>query len=235
MRRPESPDDDPFGFSLGHSDAFDSVGAKLAEKARAGAVPGASAGRRRLLYVDLIPSSAWFSNLRAELDPLEWKALQKLTFKKAGYCCEICSGKGPKWPVECHERWRFDVETGVQRLVRLEALCPDCHEATHMGLASVRGRSVQAEEHLKRVNSWTDEQVKEHIGKAVRRYRELSERPWLLDASLILALPIRLTERTRQTIARHADLAARQRPVKSGREALLGIIADLSTPAPGDG
>ena len=230
MRRPASHDDDPFGFNIAPSAACDAVGANLAERARSQARPPASTSRRKLLYVDLVPSSAWYSNLRAELDPSEWKALQKHAFKRAGYCCEICSGKGPKWPVECHERWAFDEATGIQRLAGLEALCPDCHEATHMGLAAVRGRADQAELHLRRVNGWSAEQARDHVVAAFRLHKRLSSRPWMLDASLLLSLPVKLTERTRQTIERHADLALKVKGGASGREALLDMVAGMVPP-----
>lgn len=229
MRRPASSDD-PFGFNIAPSAARDVVGATLAERAQARAKVPAEPARRKLLYVDLVPASAWYSNLRAELDPSEWKALQKLTFKRAGYCCEICSGKGPKWPVECHERWAFDESTGIQRLTGLEALCPDCHETTHMGLASVRGRADQAELHLKRVNGWSDEQARDHVLKAFKLHKRLSARPWTLDASLLLSLPVKLTERTRQTIERHAELAGKIKSGPLGRDALLGMVAEMSPP-----
>ncbi len=227
MRRPSRPDDDPFGFNIPPTAVRDVVGANLAERARSRAAAPAPGRARKELYVDLVPSSAWYSNLRAELEPSEWKALQKLTFKRAGYCCEICSGKGPKWPVECHERWAFDETTGIQRLTGLEALCPDCHEATHMGLAAVRGKADRAEAHLKKVNGWSDEQASEHILTAFRLHRRLSVRPWTLDASLLLTLPVKLTDRTRQTVERHAELAAKMKSGALGREALLGMVADM--------
>lgn len=231
MRRPACSDDDPFGFNIAPSAARDVVGARLAERVQDREQQVVERARRKMLYVDLVPSSSWYSNLRAELDPAEWKSLQKLTFKRAGYCCEICSGKGPKWPVECHERWAFDEATGIQRLTALEALCPDCHESTHIGLAAVRGRAEQAEAHLKRINGWSDEQVKDHVRNAYGVYKRLSSRPWTLDASLLLSLPVKLTPRTRQTIERHAELASKIKSGSLGREALLGMFSE--TPPPG--
>jgi hypothetical protein len=174
------------------------------------------------LYVDVVPSSAWYSNLRAELTEREWKACQKYAFKKAGYCCEICSGRGPKWPVECHERWEFNEKTGVQVLKGLEALCPDCHETTHIGLAKVRGRFEQAFSHLMRVNGWTEAKARAHVQAAGEDFHRRSSMPWRLDASLLLSLPLELGEASRRVIERHAALARAGQPdPASARQALL--------------
>ncbi|WP_455233110.1 hypothetical protein [Geopseudomonas aromaticivorans] len=209
MRRSETPpsaDDISFDFSYSPpAPAPAPAPARAKTKVASGprrAVPG------KLLYVDPVPRSAWFANLRAELTPGEWDQVKKLTFRKAGYCCEICEGKGEKWPVECHERWRFDERTGVQSLVGLEALCPPCHESTHYGLAQVRGRAEQAFLHLREVNSWTPPQALAHINQAAHRYHLLSEMDWVLDARMLLDLPIKLSEETRARIEQLAAVIA---------------------------
>ena len=56
----------------------------------------------------------------------------------AGDRCEICGARGRRWPVECHETWDYDDDRKIQRLQRLVALCPACHEVKHAGLASKR-------------------------------------------------------------------------------------------------
>lgn len=172
------------------------------------------------LYVDLVPTSAWFSNLRAELSPGEWKSCAAFVAKRAGYCCEICEGRGPKWPVECHERWAFDEATGVQKLVALEALCPDCHEATHIGLAQARGHYERAAGHLMRVNGWSEDEVKSHLREAVTVFRRRSDRPWQLDASHLMQLPILLSDKSKSLIERHAS-AAKILPRTSTRDQLI--------------
>jgi hypothetical protein len=79
------------------------------------------------LSIELVPATSWFDNLRSLLPPAEWDALRKATSQAAGHRCEICGGRGPKWPVECHERWQYDDATHVQTLTGLIALCPECH------------------------------------------------------------------------------------------------------------
>jgi hypothetical protein len=51
--------------------------------------------------------------------------------RQAGHRCELCGGVGGSnrgHTIECHEVWDYDDRTWVQRLVRLTALCPACHE-----------------------------------------------------------------------------------------------------------
>lgn len=205
MRKPV---DDPYGFELPVPAPRVAV---AEEKERRGSFH---------LYVDLVPTSAWFSNLRAELSTSEWKSCAAYTAKRAGYCCEICEGRGPKWPVECHERWSFDEDTGVQKLVALEALCPDCHEVTHIGLAQARGHYERAAGHLMKVNGWSIEEVKAHLRNAVADFKRRNDLPWQLDASLLLTLPIRLSEKSKTLIVRHAG-AAKTLPGTSTRDLLI--------------
>ena len=57
------------------------------------------------LTIELVPQTAWYSNVRSNVTKSEWDVLRKACYKAAGYKCEVCSGKGPKHPVECHEMW----------------------------------------------------------------------------------------------------------------------------------
>jgi len=168
---------------------------------------GGKAKPGKALYIDPIPRSAWFSNLRSELTKEEWEQVKKYVFRKAGYCCEICEGQGPRWPVEAHERWRFDEQTGVQTLADIEALCPDCHESTHYGYARVRGREKETFKHLCKVNDWTPPQALHHVHQAGITWHRLSAMEWVLDARLLLELPIKLSDSTRETILLLAENA----------------------------
>ena len=78
-------------------------------------------------YVDTIPPTAFFSNLRASMSQYEWKKLSEYTRKRAGGRCEICSSD--RRP-EAHERLSFDASTRVQKLERLMCLCKACHLGT---------------------------------------------------------------------------------------------------------
>lgn len=42
------------------------------------------------LFVDLIPSSCWFTNVRYCVDPKDWERLRKYVYGRANYKCEVC-------------------------------------------------------------------------------------------------------------------------------------------------
>lgn len=133
------------------------------------------------LEIELIPKTSFFKNLRSELSTSEWNILRKDCYKKAGYKCEICGGKGKKHPVECHELWEY--KNGIQKLVGLIALCPPCHEVKHFGRTGIMGRYEQAILHLKKVNQWTDKKVRMHIEGAFALWAQRSVQKWSLDIS----------------------------------------------------
>lgn len=138
-----------------------------------------------MLTIELVPSTVWYSNLRSELPKEQWDCLRKACYRKAGYVCEICGGKGPKWPVECHEIWDFNDERRTQTLTGLVALCPDCHSVKHIGLAGKRGRGREARDHLVKVNGWSREQANSYIRKSFEVWEERSRHEWTLDISWI--------------------------------------------------
>jgi 5-methylcytosine-specific restriction endonuclease McrA len=88
---------------------------------------------RKWLTIELVPKTSWCKNLRNELTQEDWDVLRKEAYRRAGYECEICGGRGEKWPVECHERWEYDDAANVQSLSGLVALCPKCHRVKHIG------------------------------------------------------------------------------------------------------
>ena len=101
--------------------------------------------------------------------------------------------------LEAHERWSYDEETKIQKLVRIIALCHRCHSLTHYGLAGRRQVQKFAEKHLMTVNGWTEEQVSEHCNEQMSLWRERSKYHWKLDVSLITdsgleVVPIKMTK-----------------------------------------
>lgn len=182
------------------------------------------------LYVDLVPRTAWFSNLRSELTSAEWTACKRIVFARAKMRCEVCGGRGQDHPVECHERWEYDEEAGLQRLVGLVSLCPDCHETSHIGAARKRGRFAQARRHLMAVNRWDEVQADNHIEDAFQTWLRRSEQQWILDATWLLDAGIELSEETRTKIINHAqqlhhrDIEDWQQEVRE-RDAFLKVRA----------
>ncbi len=134
------------------------------------------------LFIDLIPHSAWFSNLRSELNKENWDIVRKFIYARANNRCEICGGKGLNHPVEAHERWGWDTKNKIQVLIGIQALCPNCHEATHMGLAQIKGRYLEAKKHLKKINNWNEEKYLAHEQNSVDLWEDRNKiQNWKLN------------------------------------------------------
>ena len=69
---------------------------------------------RELLTIELVPRTSWYRNVRSNVSREEWERLKKITFSRAGYVCELCGGRGRKWPVECHEVFEYDDKRYIQ-------------------------------------------------------------------------------------------------------------------------
>ena len=153
---------------------------------------------KELLTIELVPKTSWYKNVRSNVPAAQWERLKKLTFSRAHNACEICGGRGEKWPVECHEVFAYDDERYIQTLVRLVALCPSCHEVKHIGLAGVRGNRRRALAHLARVNHWSMEDANHYVEACFELWSRRSCHQWKLDLSYLNQFSITpaQTERT---------------------------------------
>lgn len=136
-----------------------------------------------ILTIELVPKTCWYSNVRSEVSKDEWDKIKRTVSSSAGYKCEICNGKGPKWPVECHEIWSYD--NGVQRLERFIALCPSCHEVKHIGLATIKGRREIVVDHFAKVNVLSLEEANKYVLEAFNIWHTRSQHQWSLDISYL--------------------------------------------------
>lgn len=153
-------------------------------------------GDRGELLPELVPSTSWFKNLRSELPKEIWDIVRKHVYEQTKSKCEICHGRGQRHPVECHEVWEYDEATGIQKLIRLIALCPACHEVKHFGLAQIRGREAEAFQHLCKVNGILPDKASDIVDKAFEDWARRSGMDWKLDLSalhdLVKELDIRI-------------------------------------------
>jgi hypothetical protein len=150
------------------------------------------------LIIELVPSSCWWSNVRSNVTQAEWDRIRKEVYVRANYQCEICGGKGSSHPVECHEIWGYNLKTKTQLLVKFVALCPNCHEVKHMGLANVRGRAEQALSWFMKINKLEREKAMAHIKRAFSEWQQRSEMEWKLDVSLLSQYGIKLEKIDRE-------------------------------------
>jgi hypothetical protein len=137
------------------------------------------------LSIELVPRSCWLSTLRSALSTEQWDHLRRRVYYHAGRRCEVCGGKGRQWPVEAHETWAYDKESGIQRLEAVRALCPRCHQVKHFGHATLTGKEEEAEEHLRDINNWDAVTSKNYIKHCFAVWRGLSECSWKVDLSLL--------------------------------------------------
>ncbi|TAM87647.1 DNA primase [bacterium] len=116
------------------------------------------------LFVDLVPSSCFFTNVRTSVAAADWDRLRRFVYERAGRVCEICgarwdpataawAGDGRTRRLDAHERWSYDAVRLVQRLQRIICLCFECHQVTHYGRTSLYGDADAAFAHLARVNA----------------------------------------------------------------------------------
>lgn len=170
------------------------------------------------LFVDQIPRSCWFTNVRTCVSPQDWERLRHMITRRAGRRCEAC-GAGEdrsvqRW-LEAHERWAYDEHASVQTLRRLICLCSDCHLTTHLGYANVTGLADRALAHLREVTGMTDDEIDQHVHDAGELWTRRSARAWELDLGMLTGAGI--------TLAR-SDKAA-DRPAAAAR-ALVKEAAD---------
>jgi 5-methylcytosine-specific restriction endonuclease McrA len=137
------------------------------------------------LTIELVPQTAWYSNVRSNVTKAEWDVLRKACYKKAGYKCEVCSGKGPKHPVECHEIWEYDDKKHTQTLIGLIALCPNCHKCKHMGYARISGNYDIALKHLAKVNEITLKEAEKYVDESFEIWDKRSQNDWKLDITIL--------------------------------------------------
>lgn len=69
--------------------------------------------------------------------------------------------------------------------MRIVALCADCHEVTHMGLAQVRGKRNFALKHFMNVRNCNSDVAERHIKEAFDVWEQLNQFDWELDLSII--------------------------------------------------
>ena len=141
------------------------------------------------LTIELVPRTAWYTNVRSNVSKDEWDRLRKKSYALANNVCEICgdTGKsqGYKHNVECHEIWDYDDANKAQTLTGLISLCPYCHKCKHPGLAQINNELSIVVNQLMKVNNISKDDAEKLIDDAFTIWRERSKHEWKLDISYI--------------------------------------------------
>lgn len=98
------------------------------------------------LYPWIIPPERSRQNLHNVLDITQdkndetpiWRDLSFRVRKEAGFCCVICGKQHTKETrntLDAHEVWSYEYrknDYNIQKLIRIDALCRDCHDVQHL-------------------------------------------------------------------------------------------------------
>ena len=141
------------------------------------------------LTIELVPKTAWYTNVRSNVSRPEWDKIRKECYKRANYHCEICHdqgmNQGAKWPVECHEIWSYDDLKCVQTLTGLISLCPRCHKAKHPGLAQINGEIEIVYGQLMRVNKMTRIEAESYLQTCFEVWQDRSAYSWTCNVEYL--------------------------------------------------
>ena len=155
-------------------------------------LPSTFAGEDRTwgegLFVDLIPRTCWFTNVRSCVAQRDWERLRRVIVERAESKCEVCGATRDasikRW-LEVHERWAYDEFTATQPLKRLICLCTDCHQTTHFGFAQVQGRDERALRHLMDVTGIDRHDAEVRVQRAFAVWENRNRTTWTLDLSML--------------------------------------------------
>ena len=137
------------------------------------------------LQIELVPQGCWFTNVRSNVTKKEWDFIRKHVYIDAGYRCEICNGVGSRHPLECHEVWSYDIGKKIQKIEKLQALCPACHEVKHFGFAVSRGFRQRALAHFIGINSLESNEATEIIQVVFEQWIERCYINWNLNLDIL--------------------------------------------------
>lgn len=148
------------------------------------------------LEIELVPRTAWWSNVRSILLRRDWDALRQRVYREYGHRCAICGADGM---IHCHECWSYDDINLVQTLTGFVALCPLCHHVKHLGHAGILAQEGKLDydsviSHFLEVNGCSREVFEKHRETAFALWSERSRHQWKLAIALGLDVPRRLRE-----------------------------------------
>ncbi|WP_143016723.1 hypothetical protein [Paraburkholderia phenazinium] len=156
-------------------------------------LPYAAKRSVRPFLADSIPETSWGSSLSNLLTWPCWNRLRQSAFVATGHRCLLC-GAGEK--LDCHEIWKYYEPSehgqlhrgalcGVQRLVKLIPVCPDCHETFHLGLARIRGRLDITLERIAALYRLSDDERDAYLAMVKEDWYRRNEFSWALDVSAV--------------------------------------------------
>lgn len=166
-------------------------------------LPGEDRSLGQGLFVDPIPETSWYVNVRSAVGIRDWYRIRQMVYRRAGHRCEACGcqpDQAARPLMEAHERFTYNHVAGVQKLRRLICLCSACHSTTHFGLANLRGEAEAALGHLQLVTGMTRGQAEMHVAQAFEMWELRSRITWAVDLSVISDAGIRVRQAPRPAV-----------------------------------
>lgn len=132
---------------------------------------------QRKLSFQLVPQTAWYTNLRSILP--NWSEISNAV--RQSDKCECCGKNFDPKELEAHEVWEYDDEKHTQSLKNIIAVCKNCHNTIHIGHASVVGKAAEGLKWYMKVNNISKAEAAEDIKEAFEVWEERSQYDWDLD------------------------------------------------------
>lgn len=135
------------------------------------------------LKIELVPSTSFFDNLRNNVSPKQWDIIRKESYLKSNNKCAICGATGR---LNCHEIWDYDDINNIQKLLGFTALCNNCHNIKHIGLAKMHADEGRFDfniviDHFCKINNCTIKTFQEHQKESFETWQKRSEHDWEVD------------------------------------------------------
>ena len=139
------------------------------------------------LELELIPEGSWYSSLAHLLPKEVWDTLRREVYSLSNYTCIICGATNTR--VNCHETWKWNDKTRVQKLMGFRCLCDDCHLIKHWGrtVRLVHEGKLPSDtierltKHFCTVNNCTLEDFQLHKVKSGDLYQKRSRHKYRID------------------------------------------------------
>ena len=112
------------------------------------------------LTIEPIPESTWGVSLANLLPEPIWNDLRREVYETFNYTCAVCDTKDRQ--LHCHEVWKYDDKTRIQKFTGFRCLCTYCHSIKHWGRTVAEAHKnkdaailVTLTKHFCRVNNCT--------------------------------------------------------------------------------
>ncbi len=135
------------------------------------------------LSIELVPSTSWYSNVRALISRKDWDTIRFATYAKYNNICATHNCGSTIKPLNCHEIWEYDDINHTQTLKGFIALCALCHHIKHLGYAHILADEgkldmVKVMEHFMGVNQCDIKFYASYSDKAFAQWEQRSKHQW---------------------------------------------------------